>query len=235
LFYATYNVASNAMHAGTLGVSAMASKHIVPNLSGATLTVGRWDRGPSVNLVSTSRPVALTEEETGWTAEPWKLKPRQFGKLELEKRLLGLSDVPAGAPLAFKGSKSAFGKRYQLAEMFAVVSVFVSGDFQGEGYGLAMYLKALELVSVKGYWLVNDTKHSTSAGASATWRALFRYADKTLEGPPPPQQLFDYEKQAWAVGYSANALSNRPTVVDTHRPVFAAFGLNRTGLKALQS
>ena len=129
----------------------MVSKHIVPNLSGAKLTIGRWALGPTVNLVSTGRPVALTEEEKGWTAEAWKLKPRQFGKLELEKRLLPVSALPAAARTAFRGSKSAFSKRYELAEVLAVASVFVSGDFQGEGYGLAMYLKALELASVKGY------------------------------------------------------------------------------------
>ena len=212
----------------------MVSKHIVPNLSGAKLTIGRWALGPTVNLVSTGRPVALTEEEKGWTAEAWKLKPRQFGKLELEKRLLPVSALPAAARTAFRGSKSAFSKRYELAEVLAVASVFVSGDFQGEGYGLAMYLKALELASVKGYWLANDTKRSTSDSAAATWRALFRYADKTLEGPPPPEELFDYERQVTAVGYRANALSRYPTVVETHRPVFAAFGLNRMGVRALQ-
>ena len=37
-----------------------------------------------------------------------------------------------------------------------------------------------------------------------------------------------------AVGYRANALSRYPTVVETHRPVFAAFGLNRMGVRALQ-
>jgi hypothetical protein len=213
---------------------AMASKNALPNLSGAKLTVGRWARGPAVNLVSTDRPVTLTEKDMGWTAEPWKLKPRQFGKLELEKRFLGLKDVPAAAPLAFKGSKSAFGKRYELAEVFVVASVFVSKDFQREGYGLAMYLKALELASVKGYWLVNDTKLSTSAGAAATWKALFRYADKTLEGPPPPQEMFDYVTQTWKVGYRADAFGNHPTVVSTHRHVFAAFGLNRMGAEALR-
>ena len=91
----------------------MVSKHIVPNLSGAKLTIGRWALGPTVNLVSTGRPVALTEEEKGWTAEAWKLKPRQFGKLELEKRLLPVSALPAAARTAFKGSKSAFSKRYE--------------------------------------------------------------------------------------------------------------------------
>ena len=215
----------------------MASKLALPSLPGATLTVGRWSRGPTINLLSTGRPVALTEEEHGWTAEPWKLKPRQFGKLEMTKRLLGLKDLPAGASAAFKGSKSAFGKHYMLAEVFAIASVFVSGDFRRSGYGLAMYMKALELASVKGYWLVNDTKLSTSAGAAATWRALFRYADKTLEGPPPPEELFDYEHQAWKVGYRPHAdeLSSYPTVVSTHRPVFAAFGLNRMGVKALRA
>ena len=58
--------------------------------------------------------------------------------------------------------------------------------------------------------------------------------DKTLEGPPPPEELFDYERQVTAVGYRANALSRYPTVVETHRPVFAAFGLNRMGVRALQ-
>ena len=124
----------------------MVSKHIVPNLSGAKLTIGRWALGPTVNLVSTGRPVALTEEEKGWTAEAWKLKPRQF---ELEK--IYIHRRGAAARTAFRGSKSAFSKRYELAEVLAVASVFVSGDFQGEGYGLAMYLKALELASVKGY------------------------------------------------------------------------------------
>lgn len=148
---------------------AMASKHALPNLSGAKLTVGRWARGPAVNLVSTDRPVTLTEKDMGWIAEPWKLKPRQFGKLELEKRFLGLKDVPAEATIAFKGSKYAFGKRY-----------------------------------------------------------------KTLKGPPPPQEMFDYVTQTWKVGYRADAFGNHPTVVSTHRPVFAAFGLNRMGAEALR-
>jgi len=211
------------------------SKHVLPNLSGAKFTVGRGVRGPTVNLVSTSRPVLLTEDDRGWTAEPWKLKPQQFGKLELEKRLLTLGSVPALAVAAFKGSKSAFSKRYELAEVFAVSSVFVNHDFQGEGYGLALYLKALELVSVRGYWLVNDMKSSTTASATRTWKALFRYAAKTVEGPPPPEKLFDYTKQAWVVGYRADALGSSPKVVLTHRPMMGAFGLNERGMRALQS
>lgn len=212
----------------------MVSKRAIPNLSGAKLTIGRGAFGPAVNLVSTGRPVTLTEDDFGWTAEPWKLKPRQFGKLQLERRFLSVSGVPTEAIAAFKGSKSAFSKRNELAEVFAVNSVFVSPDFQGEGYGLAMYLKALELVSVKGYWLVNDTKHSTTRGATATWKALFRYAAKTIEGPPPPERLFDYAKQEWAVGYTADALGRTPKVVQTHRPVLAAFGLNELGVMALE-
>jgi len=204
-----------------------------PNWSGTKLSIGRGYLGPTVNLVSTGRPVALTEEDRGWTAEPHKLKPGQFGKLELERRLIYRDHVPPEAVAAFMGSKSAF-KRDGWAYVYAVTAVFVSKNFQGEGYGLAMYLKALELASIKGYWLMNDVKRSTSPSATATWKAVFRYAAKTVEGPPPPERLFDYAKQKEMLGYRANALGRYPTVVPTHRPVMAAFGLNERGVRALQ-
>ena len=108
-----------------------------PNFSGVRFTLGRGARGPTVNLISLGKPVSLTEEDKGWTAEPHKLKPRQFGKLELEKRFLTDDKLPEAAPEAFKGSKSALG-RLGVATVFAVGSVFVNKDFQGEGYGLAL-------------------------------------------------------------------------------------------------
>ena len=170
-----------------------------------------------------------------------KLKPAQLGASKSSSWLPGgrgtigaQRPAPAPPPGALQGLKSAFSKRYELAEVLAVASVFVSGDFQGEGYGLAMYLKALELASVKGYWLANDTKRSTSDSAAATWRALFRYADKTLEGPPPPEELFDLRIQVTAVATGpTRSRAIRRSWRRTDR-VFAAFGLNRMGVRALQ-
>jgi len=182
-----------------------------------------------VNLISLDKPVVITEADKGWTSEPRKLKPRQFAKLELQERFLSADHLPVEAVAAFAGSKSAFGKRHALATVFAVNAVFVNQAFQGKGCGLALYLKALELVSSKGYWLVNDTKRTTSESAVATWRAVFRYAVKTMEGVPLPERLFDYEKQAEVVGYREG-----DRVVSSHRPVMAAFGLNEAGAELLR-
>jgi hypothetical protein len=204
---------------------------LAPNSSGAKLTIGRGYYGPTVNLISTGQPVDLTEEDQGWMSEPGKLKPRQFGKLELERRFLSENELPPGAVEAFKSSKSNLGK-HDLATVFAVSSVFVNQDFKSKGYGLAMYLKALELVSSRGYWLVNDTKRSTSGSAATTWKALFRYAQKTLEGPPPPQKLLDPETLEYILGYPDSWPSLR--VLPTHRPAMAAFGLNGAGKKAME-
>lgn len=96
-----------------------------------------------------------------------------------------------------------------------------------------MYLKALELASNQGYWLVNDTKRSTTESAYATWQALFRYTDATLVGPPAPENLFDYDRQEWAMGYHAEELGS-DIIVPTHRPALAAFGL-RAGSTARPS
>jgi len=207
---------------------------VAPNLTGAKFTIGRGARGPKIRLEGTG-PVEFSEEELGWVVEPEKLKPRQFGELQLERRLLQETELPEGAVDAFKGSKSAFD-RDDFSTVFAVNSVVVSGKFQGKGYGLALYLKALELVSSKGYWLVNDTKASTTGSAAATWKALFRYANKTLEGPPPPQELFDYENQKDTKGYKefgGTGYGIPYRVVPTHRPAFCAFGLSGAGKKAL--
>jgi GNAT superfamily N-acetyltransferase len=168
--------------------------------SGVTLTIGRGYWGPTINLISAVKPVLLTEHERGWTAEPHKLKPRQFGKMELHPKAIAESDLPVGARAAFKGSKSAIG-RYDVAHIYEVMAVFVGRQFQGQGYGLAMYLKALELAASHKCWLVNDTRQATSPSAYATWRRLIGYAAKSLVGPPPPQKLFDYERQRWAMGY----------------------------------
>ena len=195
---------------------------------GIRIAVGRGYYGPTVNLLGAGR-VSLTEHERGWMSEPHKLKPRQFGKLELDRRYLHKDVLPAGAPAAFVGTKSRFD-RHGFSNVLAVAGVFVGGAFQRQGYGLAMYLMALKIAASRGLWLVNDTKRSTSTEAQRTWRALFRYAARSIEGPPLPQELFDYKHQRMAVGYRHHGLTSREdTVVATHRPVFGAFGLSGEG------
>lgn len=205
-----------------------------PNFADVRMTIGRGVLGPTVNLFSLSRPVELTEDDYGLTAEPHKIKPRQFGKLELEVRYLVDSQLPEGGVDVVLGTKTRASRRSGISKFYAVGAVFVNSKFRGEGYGLAMYLKALDFVSSKGLWMCNDTKRSTSESASGTWRALFRYANKTLEGPPPPQRLFDYAKQDWAMGYSSRE-NNKDVVVPDHRPMYAAYGLNGRGQQILSA
>lgn len=221
-----------------------------PNLEDIKITVGRGGRGPTINLFSTEKPKAvrdpgtinlhyknpqLTEKEEDWTlGEKWK--PKQIGKLYLEKRLLGSHKLAEGAPEAFKGSKSQASRKYNLSKVFAVYSVVIGGEYRNKGFGIALYLKALELASKRGLWLVNDTDSKTSGDAKRTWKALFRYASKTIMGPPAPELLFDYDKQEYEVGYRKYNLGDGgDTVVPTHRPMFGAYGLNSSGKKIIQA
>ena len=221
-----------------------------PNLEDIKVTVDRGGRGPTINLFSTEKPKAvrvprrlpgnpqLTWKEEGLTlGEEWK--PKQIGKLYLEKRFIHADDYAEGAPEAFKGSKS-WKPQNEMAEVFAVYSVVIAGEYRNKGYGIVLYLKALELASKRGLWLVNDTKVKTSRAAKRTWKALFRYANKTIMGPPAPSKLFDYDKQEWAVGYRKWEQGRwgpfeDGKVVSTHRPMFGAYGLNGSGKKIIQA
>jgi GNAT superfamily N-acetyltransferase len=187
-----------------------------------------------VSLLSLAEKRARrTEWDEGYALDPRRLHPRQFGQLAFERRFLSKGDLPVGAEEAFKGSKSRFG-RNDFATVLSVNTVFVAEAYKRKGYGLAMYLKALEYVSSRGYWLTNDTRRSTTGEAASTWQALFRYAQKKIHGPPPPERLFDYEKQEWGTGYYEFASDYSQKLVTAHRPVFAAYALNGAGRAMLE-
>jgi hypothetical protein len=59
-----------------------------PNLIGAKITIGRGHLGPTINIISTGKPVSRTEADEGWAVTPERLKKKQFGQLQLEQRFL---------------------------------------------------------------------------------------------------------------------------------------------------
>ena len=141
-----------------------------------------------------------------------KFRPKQFAQLWAERRTLWHPD--------HGGSTNDYGRNgdktvtsllsQQLSivkkiEVYSVGSVFVGKAYRGQGYGLALYLLALQYASEHGTWLTNDFQFSTSSKAAGLWKAISRYADVSL------------------------------TSKIEGRNFYAAFGLSALGVKALKS
>jgi hypothetical protein len=180
------------------------------------------------DLFTNDLDVNLTDDEKNWSASPETFKPNQFARVELGKVLLSLDRVTDGEPppdvsaeatpfaqmLKAVKTKSTPSKRSpELATVFSTRGAIVGSQFQGKGYGIALFLKMLEYASDEGYWLVSDFKQSDSPAGQGAWRALQRYAQRQYEGV-----------------YWTTVLPPQ-----TSHPFFAAYGVNPAGKKALSA
>jgi hypothetical protein len=166
----------------------------------------------------TDKEVTLTDFEKNWILKPTALKKNQFARVEVEERILDgeLRAPEFGAVLATSSAKkSAPSKRTGhegLSLVQSIAGAVVGKDFQQKGYGLLLFLAALQWASSKGYWLTSDFQFSDTAAAQATWQTLQSYAQQTFTGK-----------------YRVTVL---PPVTD--QPLYAAYGLNAAGAALLE-
>ncbi len=72
--------------------------------------------------------------------------------------------------------------RTRKAAVCTLDAVFVAPQFRGQGYGLMLYAKAIELATARDMWLTNDFVASTSTAAAKVWRSLTKYVNVHVSG-----------------------------------------------------
>ena len=185
------------------------------------LVVGRGRLGPTIRLFSDVKHAGIGDAERGWLVDP--VKPKEFAQCRIELHPLLSSDhhdqergASPALTKAFEGTKSRLMKKYDMHSVYSIAGVVVGEAFRGQGYGLLLFLKALELASEKNYWLTNDFKYSDTPAAMATWRALLPYTEKSYTGKHSVRQYDQGDKSGF-------------------RDFVAAYGLNAKGQKLMNS
>jgi GNAT superfamily N-acetyltransferase len=168
----------------------------------------------------------MTDYEKDWSYDPASIKPNQFARLETSREFLNAANVP-GLVAALRAVKTkSTPKRDDWTTLNSLRGVVVAEPFRGRGYGIALFLKALENSTERGLWLASDFKDKDTADAQRTWRALAKYAEHYFEGEHPINPH----------GYSALVGKwDEPTLARGGFPFFAAFGLNAKGKKMLST
>lgn len=201
----------------------------VSDLSGITFKKGRSNlRGyvrHTFNLHA--KGGGLSDVEKGYSYDPDSIKPDQFARLEIERESTGADYVPglADALRAVK-TKSTPKKNDDWTTLNSLRGVVVAPAFQGKGYGLALFLKALEFSTESGFWLANDFEGTDTADAQRTWRALEKYAEHFFEGE------MGINRESYGAVYGGKW--DAATLAHGAAPFFAAYGLNAKGKKALK-
>ncbi len=69
------------------------------------------------------------------------------------------------------------------AEVLSVDAAYIAPKLRGQGYGLLMYLKAVDLAYKRGMWMTNDFVTSTSTKAAGLWKAIGKYTVESVDMP----------------------------------------------------